>query len=178
MRVTVTPEQRDQKFMLQARAVAQMGTCLRGKYGAVLVSPDAEWPFAAGANRAPVGLPHCNDRYPPSPVFDPWGQVVTMERQLVGCLLDQNHCVRTIHAEIRAILQAAEDDNSALVDGSVLYVSGRPCLRCTMVIVQVGIGEVIWPEQNTYHTDSEDDVLATFRAAGVEVRLFKETADA
>ncbi|WP_430626492.1 deoxycytidylate deaminase [Sulfobacillus thermotolerans] len=64
--------------------VATRSTCPRRAVGAVLVRDHRV--IATGYNGAPSGEPHCLD---------------------VGCLIENNHCVRTIHAELNALLQCA-----------------------------------------------------------------------
>ena len=67
-----------------AFTVAQRSTCDRAHVGAVLVRDRRM--LTTGYNGAPAGLPHCDD---------------------VGHLMVDGHCVRTLHAEQNAIIQAA-----------------------------------------------------------------------
>lgn len=150
----------DDTFLALAATWAKRATCLRGQFGAVFVG-DGQQVLASGYNGAPRGLPHCMDRAPCGCGF---GEVVP-----VGCLMEDSHCVRTVHAEINGIIQAARTGVSLL--GSRLYLTGRPCQRCALAIVQVGVVEVVYPEIQAYHTDSEDAVRETFRVGGVMLRL-------
>ena len=47
----------------------------------------------------------------------------------------EGHCVRTIHAEVNAILQGAE---RGIPKGFTAYVTHFPCLNCTKQLLQVG----------------------------------------
>ena len=71
-------------FMDIAFTVAQRSTCDRAHVGAVIVR--ARRMLTTGYNGAPAGLAHCDE---------------------VGHLLVDGHCVRTLHAEQNAIIQAA-----------------------------------------------------------------------
>lgn len=64
--------------------VAARSTCDRAQVGAVIVKDRRI--LTTGYNGAPAGLPHCDD---------------------IGHLMVDGHCVRTLHAEQNAILQAA-----------------------------------------------------------------------
>lgn len=48
--------------------------------------------------------------------------------------------LRTLHAEQNAILFAARD-----LTGCTLYVTHPPCARCTALLIQAGIREVVYP---------------------------------
>jgi len=48
-----------------------------------------------------------------------------------------DHCVRTVHAELNAIIQAARFGPS--VDGGVIYTTQFPCRNCAMAIINCGI---------------------------------------
>ena len=54
-----------------------------------------------------------------------------------GCYVVDNHCVRTIHAEMNALLQCSK--YGIPVAGSTLYVTHFPCLQCSKAIIQAGI---------------------------------------
>ena len=65
--------------------------------------------------------------------MDPFlGQIIALED---GCLMVEGHCVRTIHAEVNAILQGAE---RGIPKGFTAYVTHFPCLNCTKQLLQVG----------------------------------------
>jgi len=54
---------------------------------------------------------------------------------------DLDHCVRTIHAEMNAILWAAR--TGANVSGGTLYVTRWPCGYCAKHIAQAGIARIV-----------------------------------
>ena len=116
----------DQYFMVQAALLASRSTCKRLSVGAVLVRDKRI--IAGGYNGAVSGDDHCIDE---------------------GCYLRDGHCVRTIHAEMNAILQCARFGMST--DGASLYVTDFPCLQCTKSLLQAGI-KVIKYIRN-YHYD-------------------------
>ncbi len=101
------------------RVVARKGTCLKAKVGAVFVSEDHEI-LATGYNGAPRGLPSCEE---------------------AGCLLDsRGNCVRTSHAELNAVVQAAK--RGTPLQGSTLYVTRFPCLTCAKALINLGLGQL------------------------------------
>lgn len=99
--------------------VAEKATCPKAAVGAVFVSGDYEI-LATGYNGAPRGLRDCGE---------------------AGCLLDsKGDCVRSSHAELNAIVQAAK--RGTPLRGSRLYVTRFPCLTCAKAIVNLGAAEV------------------------------------
>lgn len=117
---------RDQYFMIQAALLASRSTCNRLSVGAVLVRDKRI--IAGGYNGSVSGDAHCIDD---------------------GCYLRDGHCVRTIHAEMNAILQCAKFGIST--DGASLYVTDFPCLQCTKSLLQAGIKEINYIRN--YHND-------------------------
>lgn len=109
-----------------AEAVAARATCPRAQCGAVLVDWTTKDIIATGYNGAPRGLPHCTD---------------------AGCALEgegtgAEHCIRTVHAEINAVLNAASRAGASTRDAALFLHSsdGRPpCPRCETVMRQAGI---------------------------------------
>ena len=116
----------DQYFMIQAALLASRSTCNRLSVGAVLVRDKRI--IAGGYNGSVSGDAHCIDD---------------------GCYLRDGHCVRTIHAEMNAILQCAKFGIST--DGASLYVTDFPCLQCTKSLLQAGIKEINYIRN--YHND-------------------------
>jgi len=129
------------KYFIQlARIVASRSTCPRASVGAVIVKNNRI--ISTGYNGAPSGEAHCDE---------------------VGCLMINNHCERTVHAETNAVAQAARFGIS--VDGATLYCwsnrnhtdtpyEGLPdkkvasCIKCGQVMKAAGIVRVVEGELN------------------------------
>lgn len=82
-----------------------------------------------------------------------------------------------IHAEMNAILQAAEE--GIQVKDCRMYCTLLPCNQCAIAITQVGIKEVITPAPKldpSYDRWEESfrQTLEIFREAGVTVRFVKQ----
>lgn len=127
----------DAYFMDIAFTVAQRSTCDRAHVGAVIVRERRI--LTTGYNGAPAGLPHCDE---------------------VGHLMIDGHCVRTLHAEQNAIIQAALHGIS--IEGSTIYVTHQPCLTCAKMIINAGVRCVIYaghyPDENSRNFLSEAGV--------------------
>ena len=54
------------------------------------------------------------------------------------------HCVRTVHAEANAIVQAAR--NGIRLDASDIYVSASPCFGCFKLIANSGMKRIVFGE--------------------------------
>ena len=89
-------------FMNIARQAATRSTCDRKHVGAVIVRDKTI--LSTGYNGSIRGMPHCDD---------------------VGHLMENGHCVATVHAEANAIIQAAK--NGVRIDGAELYTTASPC---------------------------------------------------
>jgi dCMP deaminase len=111
----------DEYFMAIGRQVATRSTCERKHVGAVIVRDRSI--LATGYNGSIRGLPHCDE---------------------VGHLMENGHCVRTTHAEMNAIIQAAK--NGTRIDEADLYVTASPCWSCFKAIANAGITRVIFGE--------------------------------
>jgi dCMP deaminase len=118
----------DAYFLQIAATVSGRSTCLRRAVGAVLVRDRRI--LATGYNGSPEGLPHCTD---------------------VGCLIVDGHCVRTLHAEQNALLQAAAHGVST--EGATIYVTSEPCLQCTKMLLNARVRRIVY-------LDPYDDALA------------------
>ena len=136
----------DDYFMAIARIVATRSTCNRLRAGAVLVKNNRI--ISTGYNGAPPGLPHCD------------GQD--------GHLMDQGHCVRTVHGEENTILQAALIGGISPVGGT-LYTTYTPCYHCAKKIIVAGITTIIAGAVYKNSIPSPEDA---FRHAGVTVQYY------
>jgi dCMP deaminase len=111
----------DEYFMGIGRQVATRSTCERKHVGAVIVRDRSI--LATGYNGSIRGLPHCDE---------------------IGHLMENGHCVRTTHAEMNAIIQAAK--NGTRIEGADLYVTASPCWSCFKAIANAGVTRVIFGE--------------------------------
>ncbi|MFH0890411.1 MAG: cytidine/deoxycytidylate deaminase family protein, partial [Candidatus Liptonbacteria bacterium] len=109
----------DDYFMAMAKVVSSRGTCDRLYAGAVLTKDNRI--IATGYNGSPPGLPHCHE---------------------VGHLLEEGHCVRTIHGEHNALLQAARQGSTG-TEGATLYTKYSPCIHCTKYVIACGIKRIV-----------------------------------
>jgi len=62
----------------------------------------------------------------------------------VGCIVEDGHCITTVHAEANAILQAAK--NGVGVDGGEIYTTASPCWNCFKLIANAGIRKIYYGE--------------------------------
>jgi len=115
---------REKCLMETARIWSERGTCPRGTVGVVLVRDNRI--ISIGYAASPPRESHCID---------------------IGCLIrsSEEGCIRTVHAEINAILFAARQGIST--EGTTLYTTLSPCFRCCQVILSAGISEVIYLEE-------------------------------
>jgi len=111
----------DEYFMAIAREVATRSTCDRKHVGAVIVRD--KMILTTGYNGSIRGLGHCDDE---------------------GHLMEDGHCVRTVHAEANAIVQAA--CNGVRVDGADIYVTASPCFGCFKLIANAGLKRIVFGE--------------------------------
>jgi len=108
-------------FMNLAIQAATRSTCPRKSVGAVIVRDKTV--LSTGYNGSVRGAPHCTD---------------------VGCLMENDHCVRTVHAEANALVQAAH--NGVRLEGAEIYVTASPCFNCFKLIVNAGIRTIYYGE--------------------------------
>jgi dCMP deaminase len=111
----------DQYFMNIGREVASRSTCPRKHVGAVVVRDKTI--LSTGYNGSVRGLPHCEE---------------------AGCMIEDGHCVRTIHAEANALIQAAK--HGVRLEGAAIYVTASPCWNCFKSIANTGIERIVFGE--------------------------------
>jgi dCMP deaminase len=129
-----------------AETVLERSTCLRIKYGAIIVLNDEI--ISTGYNGAPRGRKNCID--------------------LGGCTRDtlnvphgeRYELCRSVHAEANAIISAARRD----MIGATLYLTGRDaktnellrdttsCAMCRRLIINAGITKVVCRTGDGAHT--------------------------
>jgi dCMP deaminase len=104
-----------------AKQVSTRATCDRKHVGAVLVRDRTI--LSTGYNGSIRGLPHCDE---------------------VGHMMENGHCVATVHAEANAILQAAK--NGVRIDGATLYTTASPCWPCFKLVANSGCVRIVYGE--------------------------------
>lgn len=132
----------DEYFIKITNLVSERATCLRARHGALLVKNNKI--IASGYNGSPSGMPQCNE---------------------VGCMLVSSRCIRTIHAEQNALLQAGEE-----AKGSKLYCTGLSCPVCIKLLLQAGVTEIIYIDDGTYKAD---DVEYWIKNSKIKVTKWK-----
>lgn len=120
-----------------ADAVQSRSTCLRRRYGAIIVNNDEI--LATGYNGAPRGRKNCNDL-----------MFCTREQMNIPSGQRYELC-RSVHAEANAIISGARRD----MLGGTMYLVGRdakhggllqdttPCSMCRRLIINAGIDKVV-----------------------------------
>ena len=134
----------DQYFMEIARLTSSRGTCDRRLVGALVVRD--RHIIATGYNGSVYGDVHCDE---------------------VGHLLENGHCIRTVHAEQNALIQCARYGEAT--SGTLIYVTDFPCIICTKLIIQAGVKEVVYAREYG-DTAYAKELLA---GAGLAVRQYE-----
>ena len=129
-----------------AREVATRSTCDRKFVGAVIVRDRSI--LATGYNGSIRGLEHCDED---------------------GHLMEDGHCVRTVHAEANAIVQAAR--NGVRIDGASIYVTASPCWGCFRLIANAGITRIVFGE---FYRDKR--IFEVSQKLGIELVDFSKHA--
>jgi len=106
----------------------ERATCDRGRSSAILVDEDQQI-ITTGYVGAPRKLPHC----------DEVGHLIRKVTYEDGTV--HEHCKRTGHAELSAIVQAARVGRP--VKGATLYCTMEPCIDCAIHIINAGIKRVV-----------------------------------
>lgn len=140
----------DEYFMEIVELIKSRSTCLRRQVGALIVKEKRI--LATGYNGAPMNCSHCSE---------------------VGCIRDQlqipsgqrHELCRAIHAEQNAIVQAAYAGTS--VKDGTMYVTHQPCVLCAKMIINAGIGKIV------FKGDYPDDLaMELLKEAGIRVVKF------
>ena len=137
----------DEYFLDIASQVATRATCDRKHVGAVIVRDRSI--LATGYNGSIRGMPHCDE---------------------VGHMLVDGHCVRTIHAEVNALAQAAR--NGVAIEDASIYTTASPCWACFKMIANAGIRRIVYRE---FYRD--DRIFDVARTLGMDLVHIEAPAD-
>lgn len=136
---------KDEYYLNIAKEVAKRGTCLRRRFGAIIVKDDVI--VSTGYVGAPRGAPNCID-------------LKTCPREAAGIPSGERYeLCRSVHAEANAIINAAR--TGACVLGGTIYIYGedandglvavaKPCKMCKRIIINAGITNVVIKKPDGY----------------------------
>ena len=129
----------DEYFLKLAMLASERATCPRMHCGCVIVKDNHV--IATGYNGSIPGDVHCEDD---------------------GCLVENNHCIRTNHAEMNALVQAVNYGSS--IQGSTVYITNMSCTTCAKAMIAAGVKRVV------VFTDFHDTKATEFYTnAGVKI---------
>ena len=126
-------------FGKMAMLAAEQSTCLRRRFGAVIVDPKTKHPISTGFNGSPAGKEHCTDL----------GWCLRNELDIPAG--ERYECCRSCHAEQNALIRAGGRDTY----GAYIYIAGfdaetklpvvkpQPCFLCTKMIINAHIRKVM-----------------------------------
>ena len=146
---------KDNYYLDIAQAVARRGTCLRRKFGSIIVNNDEI--ISTGYAGAPRGRKNCSD-------------VGTCTRDRLGIPRGERYeMCRSVHAEANAIISAARRD----MIGATLYIAcvdpqteqlvpdTNCCAMCKRLIINAGIAKVVVRDTpDTYRAILVEDWVA------------------
>jgi dCMP deaminase len=133
----------DEYFMRIAIQAGTRSTCDRKHVGAVIVRDKTI--LSTGYNGSIRGMPHCDD---------------------AGHMMENSHCVATVHAEANAIIQAAKHGTS--INGADMYITASPCWNCFKLIANSGIRRIFYLE---FYRDKR--ILDIAKKVGIELKKVK-----
>ena len=111
---------RPEYFMGVAEDTGSRGTCLRLQVGCVIVGSNKI--RAVGYTSSHKGTSHCMD---------------------IGCLLEDGHCVRCLHAEMPAVIniEIIRDENL------IAFITHTPCINCYKLLTSRGVNQIVVLEE-------------------------------
>jgi dCMP deaminase len=130
-------------FMNIAKEAATRSTCDRKHVGAVIVKDKTI--LSTGYNGSIRGMPHCDE---------------------VGHLMENDHCVATIHAEANSVLQAAK--NGVMISNGEIFITASPCWSCFKMLANSGIKKIYYGE---FYRDER--IFDVAKKIGIELKHIK-----
>lgn len=141
MRITNRPSMYE-TMMEVAYSMAARSTCPRRHNGAV-ISTHKGVVLSTGYNGSLSGMPHCDH-----------------DSSEVGC-------TTAVHAEANSIYFAAR--HGVRVEGTIIFCTTEPCVKCAEAIIQSGITHCIYDQEYRSH-----DGLTLLRNAGIVVKTLAQ----
>lgn len=137
----------DDYFLTLAELVATRATCDRLHAGCILVRDNRI--ISTGYNGSMPGAKHCDD---------------------VGHSMSNGHCIKTIHAEINAIANAARVGISTV--GALAYITHSSCWSCIKSLVASGVKRILCKK---YYENAvfeyPEDISKILEEVGVDISI-------
>jgi dCMP deaminase len=147
----------DEYFLELVEVVGKRGTCDRGYSGCVITKNNRI--LSTGYVGAPAGLPHCDE------VGHEFQEVKNNDGET------SKHCIRTSHAEMNAIANAARI--GVAIEGATIYIHMEPCYMCAKIIINAGIKRVVCNKK--YHRAQRSREI--LKEAGIELVVINDEVE-
>lgn len=119
------------------------GTCDRLRAACLLVDKNKRL-IGAGYNGSLPGDPHCDE---------------------VGHLMVDGHCIRTLHAEVNAIMHSVGN-----MEGATAYVLGTPCIDCVKKLLAKKVKRILFTREYDNQARGGQYIFELAKGQGAEVR--------
>ena len=119
----------DDFYMNYARNISKNANCIKGQVGAIIVKRNKI--IAEGVNSVPNGIKPCTEES-------------CLRKKLKLKSGEHQELCFVVHAEQNALLDALEKKKN--VKNSTLYVTKKPCIICTKMLINAGIKKIIYLE--------------------------------
>lgn len=119
------------------------GTCDRLRAACLLVDKNNKL-IGAGYNGSLPGHPHCDE---------------------VGHLMVDGHCLRTLHAEVNAIIHSIGD-----LEGATAYILGTPCIDCVKKLLAKKVKRIIFTRDYDSKARGGEYIFELAKISGAEIR--------
>lgn len=148
LKTTKTREEVEKYFRL-AEQWAAKATCPRASVGCVIIStrgtsPEGTHFLSGGYNGSPEGMVTCRQ---------------------AECIIEGGHCVRSVHAEVRAITYAVR--RGIRLDHAEAFTTLLPCIQCYQALLLSGVRVIHYDEM--YEREEAEWVQGLAEHAGVHL---------
>ncbi|MEK7503735.1 MAG: deaminase [Patescibacteria group bacterium] len=133
----------DEFWFTLALFYSTRGTCDRLKAACLLVDKNNRL-VGAGYNGSLPGHPHCDE---------------------VGHLMVEGHCLRTLHAEVNAIMHSMDD-----LDGATAYVLGTPCIDCVKKLLSKNVKKILFTRDYDNKDKGGEYIFELAKTSGTEMK--------
>ena len=80
-------------------------------------------------------------------------------------MLVDGHCIRTLHAEVNAIMHSVGD-----LEGATAYVLGTPCIDCVKKLLTKKVKNIFFTREYDNHARGGNYIFDLAKKQGAEIR--------